>query len=300
MFQIFLSKFKLKHGLGILALFTGLVWLIVFSFPNRKLNIIFCDVGQGDAILIQKGTDQILVDAGPDKKVLDCLANNMPFWDRTIEAVILSHPEADHYKGLIYIVERYSIRYFFGSPVGNVDSEFQKLAEKIKAKTKVINPYLGDKINFFGSELAFLWPERTWVSGKISSLALESGSQSMDSGSVLGATTTDLLNNFSLVFLLKYGQTKVLFSGDADAGIQDEILLNNNTLNRIDILKVAHHGAKTSLSDRFLEIIRPRQAIISVGKNSFGHPNPDLIKKMEKEGIKVRRTDLEGEIKLQI
>ena len=122
----------------------------------------------------------------------------------------------------------------------------------------------------------------------------------VDSGSVLGATTTDLLNNFSLVFLLKYGQTKVLFSGDADAGIQDEILLNNNTLNRIDILKVAHHGAKTSLSDRFLEIIRPRQAIISVGKNSFGHPNPDLIKKMEKEGIKVRRTDLEGEIKLQI
>ena len=106
--------------------------------------------------------------------------------------------------------------------------------------------------------------------------------------------------NFSLVFLLNYGGKKVLLPGDADSSIQDEILLSNASLNRIDILKVPHHGAKTALSDDFLDRLRPKEAIISVGKNSYGHPSPELIKKLEDLGVKVRRTDLEGEIKVEL
>lgn len=327
MFQLFLSKFKLKHGLGFLALLTSLIWLSVFSYPNQKLKIVICDVGQGDAILIQKGTNQILIDGGPNNKVLDCLSNNMPFWDRTIEIVALTHPQADHLEGLNYVFERYSVKYFLSGPEGNESAGYKQLIEKIiktqspsinpltssdnpltkgitgiKSTTgttgiKVINPYTGEKIKLDGIELDTLWPEREWARLRLD--GFEASARQVG-GAVLGASTTQDLNNFSLVFLLKHGDVKVLFPGDADAGIQGEILLNNTTLDKIDILKVPHHGAKTSLRDDFLETFKPKEAIISVGKNSYGHPSGELIKKLEDMGIKVKRTDLEGEIKYEI
>lgn len=318
MFQLFLSKFKLRHGLGFLALLAALIWLAVFSFPDQKLHLVFCDVGQGDAILIQKGENQMLIDGGPNNKVLDCLSKNMPFWDRTIEIVALTHPQSDHLGGLNYVLERYSVNYFLSGPEGNESAGYKKLIEKITKKTsfnnplvlesgkgnkmvgeggiQVINPYLGQKIKFAGVELETLWPEKNWVANSINNGQLAINNSDFG-GAVLGASTTKNLNDFSLVFLLKYGQFQALFPGDADADIQDEILLNNITLNRIDILKVPHHGAKTSLRDDFLEKTRPKIAIISVGKNSYGHPSGELIKKLEDSGIKVRRTDLEGEIK---
>lgn len=328
MFQLLLSKIKLKHGLGFLALLTSLIWLSVFSFSDQKLKIVFCDVGQGDAILIQKGENQILIDGGPNNKVLDCLANNMPFWDRTIEIVALTHPQADHLTGIIPVMERYKVDYFLAGPEGNESAGYKQLIDKIiKTQSsstnpltssnnplgiKVINPYTGEKITLAGIELEVLWPEKNWVASKISNDQFSNSDNLSSSNSpltsstsgfgeaVLGASTTQDLNNFSLVFLLKYGSIKALFPGDADAGIQDQILLNNSSLNSIDILKVPHHGAKTSLRDDFLEIIKPKEAIISVGKNSYGHPNSELIKKLENMEIKVRRTDLEGEIKYEI
>src|SRR3989344_2631863 len=104
----------------ILVLITITVWTAVFSVDN-KLHIVACDVGQGDAILIQKNTTQILIDGGPNQKVLDCLGRHMPFWDRTIEFVILTHPELDHYGGLIDVVKTYNIKTYAhnGTTSGN-------------------------------------------------------------------------------------------------------------------------------------------------------------------------------------
>jgi len=353
MFNLLISKFKLKHLLGGLALLAGLIWLAVFSFPDQKLHLIFCDVGQGDAILIQKGFNQILIDGGPNNKVLDCLSKNMPFWDRTIEIVALTHPQADHLGGLNYVLERYSVNYFLSGPEGNESAGYKQLIAKIVKKQsssnnpltfsndplaksitgirsttsttgiKVINPYTGQKIKFAGMELETLWPEKNWVANSILEAVAYSGDRyggtilnsndqpssndpltssnyplNLD-GAILGASTTHDLNDFSLVFLLKYGQFQALFPGDADAGIQDEILLTNTTLKRIDILKVPHHGAKTSLRDDFLEKVNPKIAIISVGKNSYGHPSKEVIEKLSNLGIKIRRTDLEGEIRFK-
>lgn len=300
MFQILLSKLKLKHGLGFLALIAALTWLSVFSFPDQKLKIVFCDVGQGDAILIQKGFNQILIDGGPNNKVLNCLSNNMPFFDRTIEIVALTHPQADHLEGLNHVMERYSVNYFLSGPEGNESAGYKNLMNRLKvqsARLKVINPYTGEKIKLAGIELESLWPEKNWASLRLENfeaLARQAG------GVVLGASTTQDLNDFSLVFLLRYHGFSVLFPGDADAGIQDEILLNNQNLGQVKLLKVPHHGAKTALRDEFLEILKPETAIISVGKNSYGHPSGELIKKLENLRAKVRRTDLEGEIKIVI
>lgn len=311
MFYLFLSKLKIKHGIGFLALLAVLIWLIVLSYPNQKLKIVFCNVGQGDAILIQKGTNQILVDAGPDRKVLDCLSNNMPFWDRTIEMMILTHPEADHLDGFNFVLERYKLKYFLSGPEGKNSTAYINLISNLKSQIKnikLVNPYLGEKITLAGISLTVLWPELDWVSTKITNYeSLITGIADKDNlatsdlpfsfnGAVLGMSTIENLNNFSLAFLLEYGDSRALFLGDADSGIQEHILLNNTTLNKIDILKVPHHGARLSLSDNFLEKVIPKVAVISVGKNSFGHPDSDLIKKMQNLGIRVRRTDLEGEI----
>ncbi len=300
MFEVFFSKIKVKQGIGLLALITVSIWLAFFSFPSQKLEIVFCDVGQGDAIIIQKGFNQMLIDGGPNQKVLECLANNLPFFDRTIEIVALTHPQADHLTGIDFVIDRYSVDYFLSGPEGNESTGYKKLIEKIKSRkqTKIHNPYLGEKIEFAGMEIYSLWPERSWVAQKLGTDFIASDYTKEES--VLGVSTTADLNEFSLVFLLKYGGFQALFTGDADSGIQDEILLANDSLNQIDILKVPHHGAKSALLPGFLEILNPQIAVISVGKNSYGHPSGELIKKMEELGIKVRRTDLEGEIKLTI
>jgi len=303
MFQFFLSKIKPAHQLGLLALLAALVWLSVFSLPDNKLKIVFCDVGQGDAILIQKGFNQILIDGGPNNKVLNCLANNMPFFDRTLEIVALTHPQADHLTGLNFVIERYNLKYFLGGPEGNSSASYATLMSKIKLlvsnkKTKIINPYAGQKIKIAGIELQTLWPDKDWVTESINNKQLTINNFYHFGGAVLGASTTKDLNDFSLVFLLKYGDFFGLFTGDADAGIQDQILLNNQNLGPISILKVPHHGAKNALRDDFLEIIKPQEAIISVGKNSYGHPSEELLRRLEEKRIKIRRTDLEGEIKI--
>ena len=94
----------MKKILAFLAILTALIWAAVFSFPDNSLHLIFCDVGQGDAILVKKGFNQVLIDGGPDERVLGCLSENLPFWDRTLEMVVLTHPQADHLTGLVPIM----------------------------------------------------------------------------------------------------------------------------------------------------------------------------------------------------
>ena len=93
-----------------LAIIAILIWLAVFLWPDDQLHLVFCNVGQGDAILISRGFKQILIDGGPDEKVIQCLSNNLPFWDRKIELVVSTHPDSDHITGLISVLERYQVQ----------------------------------------------------------------------------------------------------------------------------------------------------------------------------------------------
>lgn len=299
-----MKKISSKKILAVLCLVGSLIWLVVLSFPDSKLHLIFCDVGEGDAILITKGFNQILIDGGPNNKVLNCLKKNMPFFDKKIEIVAVTHPEADHMTGIIPVIEKYQIGWFLIGPEGNDSAIYAALISKLKTqsaswrtnpnlkskKTNVVNPYLGDEIRLGAITLKILWPERKWVAEQ---LEKESGNSTF----VLGAKTTNSkLNDFSLVFLLEYQGKKALLMGDADSRVQDEIM-EGNTLPSVEILKFPHHGSKTGITKEFLEKIRPKISVISVGKNSYGHPTSEALDLLKNSGVQIRRTDLEGEIK---
>lgn len=329
------NRLSFRSLFTVLGLIGSLIWLAVFSFPDNKLHLVFCDVGQGDAILVSKGFDQILVDAGPNEKVLNCLSKNMPFFDKTIEIVALTHPEADHLTGIIPVMDKYQVDYFLTGPEGNNSAAFAALESRIKnleSRIKIINPYTGEKIQLGEIQMQTLWPEREWVAEKLEAgsvvedfLALSPSNTlginsvegsprqderrlkpaiTTDSGAVLGAQTShSKLNDFSLVFLLEYKNFSVLLMGDADSRIQNEIInAESNQLSavsNIDILKFPHHGSKTGIREDFLQKIAPKEAVISVGKNSYGHPTSEALDLLQKYGIKTRRTDEEGDIKYQ-
>lgn len=284
-----------------LVLIGSLVWLAVFSFPDNRLHLVFCDVGQGDAILITKGFEQILIDGGPNDKVLNCLVNNMPFFDRTIEIVALTHPEADHLTGIISVLDKYQVDTFVSGPEGNNSAIYAALREKLRVKSekreiKIENPYTGEKIILGDIMLQTLWPEKNWIANKLSNIAANFNSDSAGS-SVLGLQTGNLkLNQFSLVFLLQYKDFSALLMGDADSKVQNDILLFNS-LSSLDILKFPHHGSKTGMAENFLATIKPKETVISVGQNSYGHPTSEALDMLKKFNVTIRRTDLEGEIK---
>ncbi len=262
-----------KNPLFWLFLSLILIWIAFLSLPDRNLHLIFCKVGQGDATLISYRQTQILVDGGPDNSVLDCLAKNMPFWDRNLEMIVLTHPEADHFTGLIEVASRYQIDYFLVNRHLNVSSlGFQKLEELIdNYKIKNYAPKKGDKININPMQLSFLWPPKEMDDFKN-------------------------LNDSSLVFYLDFGQFKALLTGDISSKIEEQ--LNLKGLKEIDLLKVAHHGSKFSTSDYFLSQIKPKLAVICVGKNSFGHPHPDVLERLKQKGISYLRTDRESQIEV--
>ena len=278
-----------KRFLGLLAILSGLLWGAVLSFPNNRLHLIFCDVGQGDAILVSQGFKQILIDGGPNDKVLGCLSRNMPFFDKEIEVVISTHPDYDHTTGLVSVLDKYKVKLFIGGPVGTSASSFEALLTKVKEKKiKVVNLYSKERLKLGDISLKSLWPEKQWLVGKVGFLGERN---------VLGLKTEERnLNDFSLVFLLQYKNSEVLLMGDADSRVQDEIMRINN-LEPVDILKFPHHGSKTGVSEEFLAKIKPQQAVISVGKNSYGHPTKEALDLLKKYKVKLRRTDLEGEIK---
>ena len=120
-----------KYALGLLSLVLVVVLIAVVSFDNKNFHIVACDVGQGDAILAYYGSTQVLVDGGPNSKVLDCLSKYMPFWDREIEGVILTHPESDHYTGLIEVFKRYDVDVFLANGLDSSSQAYQVLKKEV-------------------------------------------------------------------------------------------------------------------------------------------------------------------------
>lgn len=293
---------KPRYYLGGLGLLAALTWLFVFSYPDDKLHLVFCNVGQGDAILISRRFNQVLIDGGPDESVLKCLSENMPFWDKTIEIVVLTHPQADHLTGLIPVLERYKVGYFFLPPAGNESAGYSKLVQSIQSdqSLKVRNVYKGDTIKVGGIVLETLWPEKDWAFAQLDTLDipdLSAGRQGFPDSVVLGASTTRNLNEFSLVFHLKFGDFDVLLTGDADAKIQDEVM-KSARIEPVEILKIPHHGSKYSMIDGFLQAAEPDLAIMSVGKNPFGHPAQELLDQLKDTKVNFLRTDQDGSIKI--
>lgn len=266
---------------AIVSVFTLFIYQQI-KFNDGKLHIVFCNVGQGDAIFIRtpKGSD-ILVDGGPDKSVLNCLSSHMPFYDRDLELVFLTHPHADHLTGLIDVLKNYQVTSFNTEAVKSDSTEFKELEKVLKEKnisTRFI--YTGDRFKFTdGVVISTLWPEKNSISAQ----AMHR-SQNLDK------------NSFSLVQDLSYKDFNLLLTGDVQADILDKLLIN---LNEPDILKIAHHGSKTGTDEFTFTRIKPSLTVISVGKNNrYGHPAASVLNLLQSKNINYLRTDQDGEIEV--
>jgi competence protein ComEC len=279
---------KLKYLFGSFALIVALIIGAVVVYPDQNLHVVFCDVGQGDAILITKGTTQVLVDGGPNQKVLNCLSNNIPFWDKTIEMIILTHPDNDHLGGLPDVIERYNVTQLLSHGLIKDSAIFWTFRDKVLEKNiPVYSPKAGDKIQIGGIALEVLSPKEKMGDELV--WKKETDSQ------VLGAYTYSIEpNEASIVTLLSYGNFDVLLPGDISSQTEEAIESDKD----VEVLKVAHHGSKYSSSEEFLERINPDLAVISVGKNSYGHPTKEVLERLRNLKIQVLRTDLEGEIEI--
>lgn len=291
--KIFSKKYFIFGSLiGVVLLFA-----VLFSLPDGKLHITFCNVGQGDAAYIRTPSGQdMLIDGGPDDKVLTCLGKHMPFYDRTIDVVVLTHPQKDHMQGLIFVLERYTVKHFIIGVEGNDTDGFEKLAELVKSKKiSVKNLYTGDKFYLGKVELDVLWPERKWVADNLSPSV--SDLSYLSNLNILGMSTDTQLNDFSYLLNLKYGDFSALFPGDGDIHIQPDIL-KVTVLQQVTVLKYPHHGSKTAMLPEFLDKLAPKLAVISVGKNSYGHPTKEALDMLLDRSIQIRRTDTEGDIEI--
>lgn len=274
-----------KRKLSIIHLVI-LLCLSIFAFSTNSiasqkdvlLKIHFFDVGQGDAIFIETPNgNQILIDGGPDNKVIQELAKVMPFYDHEIDMIVATHPHADHVVGLIEVLERYDVKNIlqakedYNSPVVPVWQEAVR-----SEKANEIEAIAGRVIDFGnGAALTILHP---FVS--------------------VSGTLLKNPHDAVVVAILKYGDFEVMLTGDMEAKVERHLILDGHNLES-DILKVGHHGSKTSTSPEFLSTVSPGVALIQVGaKNRYGHPAVDILSRFENFGIKYYRTDLDGTVKV--
>lgn len=267
----FLRKHTREVILGVLILFNIFVWFSVYQKrPTDILSVYFLDVGQGDAIFVDSPTHgRVLIDGGPNRKVLSELGKILPFADKRIDVVIETHPDKDHIGGLPEVISRYNVGTFLEPGVesdNKVDDELKKRVEEKKI------PHLlarrGMVVNFNdGAKLEILFP--------------------LIGQDVLNWET----NRASIVAKLVYGEKSFLLTGDSPIPIEDVLLLINPKILDINVLKAGHHGSRTSTSLGYAEAASPEYAVISAGRdNSYGHPHKEVLDILNQVHAKVVST----------
>jgi competence protein ComEC len=269
---------RTKNIIIFLSFLSFILWGVVFDLAREKdYSVSFFDVGQGDSAFIEVDDYQILIDGGPGIAVLEKLGEEMPFWDRTIDLIVLTHPEYDHMSGLLEVLENYRVENILWTGILKDTAEFvrwQSLVEKEEAK--IIIGKAGDRVILGDEEyLEILFPF-----------------ESLEGKEIKDA------NDTSVVSKLVLGEISFLFTGDISKSIENKIIKSGADTD-VDVLKISHHGSKTSSSAGFVESVSPEYAVISCGKdNSYGHPHGETLEVLEKYGINIFRTDLQGDIKL--
>lgn len=264
-----------KIIIAILMVMTCALAFVYISERNTVLRVYFLDVGQGDAIYIRMpGGHDMLVDGGPSKIILEKLRKVMPWYDRTIDIVVETHPDADHIGGLPSILERFHVEKFI-EPGIESDNAIDDAIRMIRAKKGVesILARRGMRVRF--SQDAYfdvLYPDRD---------------------------VTDLkdTNDASIVGKMVYGSTSVMLTGDAPKSVESRLVLAYGTDLQSDILKAGHHGSKTSSGKSFVEAVSPEYAVISAGKNNrYGHPHKEVVDLFKILGIPILATAESGTI----
>jgi len=261
---------KNKKYLFIFSLILINILLYIFSFSSPDLRVIFFDVGQGDSIFIETpNKHQILIDGGPSSSnIANKLSSFMPFWDKTIDLIVLTHLESDHVSGLFEILDNYIVENILWSGEYS-ESEKSKIWKEMIEKENA-NIYISNSLDQIILNDVYL--KIIKVNGEI--------------------TNT---NDSSVITKLSYRDNSFLFTGDISSKVEKEIISQDI---QSDIIKIPHHGSKYSSSEEFIKKVSPLLAVIQVGKNSYGHPTDEVLTRLSNFGIKVLRNDLDGDIQI--
>lgn len=282
------SGWKILIGLLLVVL---VVWFLVLSQkPGRILEADFLDVGQGDSILIKTPKGQtLLIDGGPNNKVLEKLGKYLQPLQKRIDIIILTHPHADHVTGLIEVLRRYSVGLVVLNGVYLKTDNYDQFLTAIKDnKVKVLIAEVGVAIHF-DKNLEF-----DIISSPDKNLA---GSVFNKKSEGFSSNSNDV-NETSIVGKLIYNDFSIMFMGDATSKIENQLLAYGDGL-KSDILKVGHHGSKYSSFPFFLKAVAPKAGIIEVGeKNFYGLPSPAALSRFKMFNINIFRTGQNGDIRV--
>jgi len=246
---------------------------------SGKVEINFYDIGQGDGIMVEAGNDiQVVIDGGPSDKMVEKIGQDLPFYDRQIELMIMTHPDKDHLGGLVDVLKYYQVEQVLITGIEcdtAVCQEFNKIIKEKNIPVKIAQA--GQIINLGEGTYLGIFSPRENLSGR----------KFKDD------------NDTSIVAKLISNGRSALFTGDIGFKVENELMEGNTNLDS-DILKVSHHGSKYATSSKFLEATSPQIAVISVGKNSYGHPAEELLSRINDYGAAIKRTDSDGDVKMEI
>ena len=269
-------RWMIFFGVGVLVLLLGLREHSLSA--DGRLHVRFFDVGQGDSALITTPSGRtMLIDGGPDWSTLEELGNVLPFFQRHIDLLMLSHPNMDHLLSFPEILKRYSVGMIVVSGVQNSPVRYNELLARARDQhIPILIVSAGHIIRLGdGAVLRILWPPAKMPTG---------------------FPKND--NDTSVVAMLEYAGHRALFTGDEERPVEETLVRAHADL-RADILKVAHHGSRTSSATGFLLAVHPSLAIISVGAhNSYGHPRQEVVDRLRKFGATVKRTDQDGTVEV--
>jgi competence protein ComEC len=265
-------RFKYLKLFLIIAIYLNLK--ILFN-EDKKFHIYFLDVGQGDSILIKTPNHRyILIDTGKDEKIIEKLDDIIPFWNRLIDIIIITHDDEDHIGGIDYIVDKYNVNYILSNKEYKSIKKAAKIQEEIDSNS--INYYLiNNNVNIKTDELILdvLWPE------------LNSNYEGENSD-----------NENSIVIMAKYRDKSFLLTADINKE-QEENIIKQDSYDGAEILKISHHGSKNATSDVLLDNVSFKYAVISCGVNNmYNLPSEEVLDRLTKQNIETLRTDIYGNI----
>lgn len=268
---------KYLYIIAVLISFNYFIWQTVIYYSDATPYVYFLNVGQGDSILIKTPDHKyILVDGGPDDKVIQELNKVLPIWNRKIDLMVLTHPQADHLTGLLEVLKRFKVNEILATFV-NYATQTNEEWLRIVQNDNYLLTWANASSDYYFDGLLWdtLYP-------------IEVTNNEMDN-----------INETSIVAQVSYEDYKVLLTGDAGFEVENKLMECYKNLSS-EVLKVGHHGSKYASSEEFLSIVQPKIAIIQVGENKYGHPASETLNRLKNINAIIYRNDIEGTMKVNL